>query len=656
MIQPVATFITALIGLFSAMAHAAPPSAATFFKKPTLSAPRLSPSGRHLAIQVEDKTGRQGLAVMDLETMAEPTVVAAFYDADVSQPIWLTERRLAFRLANSQDGTTRVLTPGLWAVDRDGSNRRQLILSSWDLPQSGVDRRLEPNWALASTNGTEDDEILVARYPFLEERHKKGVQFARMNTRTGITHNLSLGLPDGVYSWKTGPNGDLVALHAQRQGRQCVFLRIGETWQVWQEHPSHEFVPEILFAGNDGLTLVTDQHEGMEAVFKFDRATLTRDARPLLSAKDFDIDAITEVDHKTERLVGIHYEVDAPSTAWFDPVMKAHQAEIDARLPGSVNRISCGNCLSSQHLLVSSTSDQRPVAHYVYRVSDKRLQVVARYHPDLEPQHMGQRDYHRIDARDGLKLPVLVTQPAGGLGKRAHPTVVLVTGGLQSRNTHWEWEPIAQFLASRGFLVLEPEFRGSGGYGHPHFQAGWKQWGLAMQDDLADTLNWAIKKGWADAQRSCIVGGGYLGGYAALMGAVRQGDLFQCAVSWGGITDIGAMASMHASYFSEEWKRYGMKRLVADPATDEAQILTTSPLQRAKEITMPLLVAYGDSDGYVPLKHGTDFKARLRDGHPLEWVVYSGEKNDWRQLKTNEDFWGRVERFLARNIGREAKR
>ncbi|PTT85587.1 S9 family peptidase, partial [Pelomonas sp. HMWF004] len=281
------------------------------------------------------------------------------------------------------------------------------------------------------------------------------------------------------------------------------------------------------------------------------------------------------------------------------------------------------------------------------------LQLLAGARPDLTPADMGQRDYHRIKARDGLELPVLVTQAAGP-SRGPRPAVLLVHGGPWVRGTHWPWEPRAQFLASRGYVVLEPEFRGSYGYGFRHFQAGWKQWGLAMQDDLADTVAWAVKQGWVDPNRVCIAGASY-GGYAALMGAVKQGDVFKCAINWVGVTDIDLKWLIHWSDVSEEWKQYGMKKLVGDPEKDAEQFKATSPLLRAQEIKMPLLMAYGGEDRRVPLKHGTDMKAALAEGQPLEWVVYPDEGHGWFNLKTNEDFWGRVERFLAKHIGPAAK-
>jgi dipeptidyl aminopeptidase/acylaminoacyl peptidase len=175
-----------------------------------------------------------------------------------------------------------------------------------------------------------------------------------------------------------------------------------------------------------------------------------------------------------------------------------------------------------------------------------------------------------------------------------------------------------------------------------------------MQDDVADTLAWAVNQGWADPKRACIAGASY-GGYAAMMGAVTQGDLFKCAINWVGVTDIGLLSSINWSDASDEWKNYGMKRLVADPVADAEQSRKTSPLARAAEIRMPLLMAYGGEDIRVPLKHGTEMKSALRSDQPLEWVVYPDEGHGWFNLKTNEDFWGRVERFLDRNIGTAAK-
>lgn len=645
----------AILGSFAtAEAAVEPPSIAAFFKRPQFRAPRLSPSGRYLAVQIAAKNDRMALAIIDLQTMAAPKLVAGFNDADIAGQNWVNEDRLVFQITNSPDGSTRAGAPGLWAVDRDGGNSRQLINSVFGVSSATqiVDRRLELNWRLYGVPLDGSDEVIVSRSRWESEPESVGEQLARLDTRTGLTRSLSRGVPDHVSDWMLDWRGEPHAVETTHAGKSRFYKRDEQgRWQPWLAEDDaisrQHAVPRWI--GPDGQMLGTHGYRGYSALFRLDPTTGEPEREPLVTTPGYDYNGSPIFDPDERRLLGVSFETDAPGTAWIDPTMKAVQADIDAKLPGTVNLIGCSRCLKSMHLVVTALSDRRPAEFYLYKPADKSLQKLGSAPAELPAAAMGQRDYHRIQARDGLEMPVLVTQPAGGLKGRA-PTVVLVHGGPYVRGTHWAWEREAQFLASRGYLVLEPEFRGSTGYGDKLFRGGWKQWGLAMQDDVADTLAWAVKQGWADADRACIMGASY-GGYAALMGAITQGDLFKCAVSWVGVTDIGLLSGIEWSDASQEWKKFGMKRMIADPATDAEQIRRTSPLQRAKETHLPLLVAYGGLDRRVPLKHGTDFKAALRDDQALEWVVYPNEGHGWFDLKTNEDFWGRVERFLGRHIG-----
>ena len=643
--------------LCTAPAGAEPPPTAAFFKRPQLRAPKLSPSGRYLAIQAAGKADRMWLAVLDLQTMQAPKFIAGFNDADIASHHWVNEDRLVFQVSDSPDGSTRVVAEGLWAADRDGSGFRQLINSDKQFITTSsniTDRRLEMNWTLHAVPPDGSGDVIVLRRRWATDRESAGTQLARLDTRTGQMKNLSQGIPDYTSRWVLDWRDEPRLIETVNRGRSQMFRRDESgRWQPWFDDDTQvRKHPWPIWWGPDGLMLGTQSFKGYSAVFRLDPDSGRTVGEPLVSTPGYDFSGRLITEPGSGMLLGVHYETDAPGTVWLDPTMKAVQADIDARLPGSVNLIECLRCAQASHLVVTSLSDLRPPRYYLYKPADKALQPLAGARPDLPLAAMGQRDYHRVKARDGLALPVLVTQPAGGL-KGPAPTVVLVHGGPYVRGTHWPWEPDAQFLASRGYLVLEPEYRGSTGYGFKHFRAGWKQWGLAMQDDLADTLDWAVKRGWADPQRACIMGASY-GGYAAMMGAVTQGELFKCAINWVGVTDIGLLSSIHWSDISEEWKNYGMKRLVADPDTDAEQIKKTSPVQRAKEIRMPLLMAYGGEDRRVPLKHGSDMKAALRPDQDLEWVVYPDEGHGWFNLKTHEDFWGRVERFLARHIGTAA--
>ena len=264
-------------------------------------------------------------------------------------------------------------------------------------------------------------------------------------------------------------------------------------------------------------------------------------------------------------------------------------------------------------------------------------------------------DISTANAQPLRAIPALLTLPPGG-GKNL-PLVVLVHGGPYVRGSTWGWDSDSQFLASRGYAVLEPAFRGTTGFGQAHFKAGWKQWGLAMQDDIADGARWAIAQGIADPKRICIAGASY-GGYATLMGLVRDPDLYQCGINWLGVTDIELMYTGSwrlASDLGKQWKKHGMPLLVGDRVKDAAQLKASSPIEQAARIQRPLLMAYGGADRRVPIYHGTKFRdAVTRTNKQVEWIEYDEEAHGWSLPKNRVDFWGRVEKFLDRHIGKDA--
>lgn len=649
-------FAALLAGLgLTQSALPAPPPIADFFKAPAVQAPKLSPSGRHLAILTAGEDGRTHLAVIDLATMEPGKVIAGFSAVDIVGHHWVNEDRLVFQARSPQDGTREIIAPGLWAVDRDGGGFRQLIFSDFGTKSTTSslihDRRLEGNWVLHSTVASEGDDVLVMRHRWISEPNSMGVQVARLNTRTGQVRNLNEGLPPDVVDWVIDGRGDPRSVTSQLNGVGKIFLRQSDgRWKLWQEFKSVNG-PQLrpLWFGAKGELLALQTYQGYEALFQVNAETLTAEREPILNLKGYDVGGQLIIDAPSQRLLGVRYETDAPGSAWFDPTMKAMQANIDSQLPATINTIECQRCLDAKYIVVTAFSDRQPPLYFLYKPADKTLQRIAALRPEIRAAEMGRRDVYRIPTRDKLELPVLVTHPPG-TSPGPRPAVVLVHGGPNVRGTHWPWEAQAQFLASRGYVVLEPEFRGSTGYGWAHFRAGWGQWGLAMQDDLADALAWAVQQGWVDPKRVCIAGASY-GGYAALMGAVKQGALFRCAVAWSGVSDLGLLSSISWSDASDEWKNHGMKDLIGDAVTDAERFKATSPLHRSREITMPLLLAHGGDDRRVPIKHSEDFKSALRDDQDVEWVVYSDEGHGWFKLKTHEDFWGRVERFLARNIG-----
>jgi len=635
---------------------------ADFFRTPLLARPGLSPNGRYLAGAVAADGGRVQLAVLDLENLGSSKVVAGFGDGDINNLWWVNDERIVFDAIDRESGTSRPLAPGLWGVNRDGSEFRQLINASPRLASGRashvVDRRLPWEWHLHSVLADGSMDVLVQGLTFNNAWEVVDTKLARLDTMTGVTRNLSEGAPDHVTRWVVDRRSRPVAVTTWHEGRFRAYVRSAADtgWEKWQDADG--------FRGNfwapywirfDGQLLGLARRGGdTSALYAIDAKTHEPEAEPMIRLEGYDFRGAMVYDTQAQRLLGVHYETDAVGTVWLDPVMQATQAAVDALLPATVNRIDCQRCASVPTVLVTAASDRQPPSFHVYNRDTKALTLIAASRPWIKAQAMGVRDVHRFAARDGLSIPVLVTHPPGK-ASGARPALVLVHGGPWVRGAHWSWEPQAQFLASRGYVVIEPEFRGSEGYGFKHYRAGWKQWGMAMQDDVADAVQWAVKQGWVDPKRVCIAGASY-GGYATLMGLVRHHELYQCGVNWVGVSDINLMYSINWSDTSEEAKGYSMPVLIGDRVADAQQLKDTSPVEQAAKVRRPLLMAYGADDRRVPIAHGKEFRdAVSRTNSDVEWVVYNNEGHGWRMLETNVDFWTRVEKFLDRNIGAGAK-
>jgi dipeptidyl aminopeptidase/acylaminoacyl peptidase len=265
-------------------------------------------------------------------------------------------------------------------------------------------------------------------------------------------------------------------------------------------------------------------------------------------------------------------------------------------------------------------------------------------------ERMAHMELHRPKARDGEDLPVWITRAPNLPAGQPAPAVILVHGGPWVRGTSWAWHGEAQFLASRGYLVIEPEFRGSTGYGVDHMHKGFKQWGLTMQDDVTDAVKFAVDKGWVDAKRVCIMGASY-GGYATLMGLAKDPDLYRCGVALAAVSDQRYMFDFHWNDFSDEVRSYSLPELLGDRQKDEARFIATSPVEQAARIKAPLLLAHGGEDRRVPIQNGERMRdALVKNGKQVEWVVYSHAYHGFPLLEDELDFYSRVERFLAKYL------
>ncbi|MBO9686586.1 MAG: S9 family peptidase [Mitsuaria chitosanitabida] len=644
----------------TAPATGAKPAIADFFKDPQMRSPRLSPDGKYMATVVRGKGDNGVLAVIEIDNPRNVKVVAGFGDASIGSFQWVNDERLVYTATDTEKGNERDLHGGgLWSVKRDGSDERMLIQSKWgQQSETGTRlavRTLEPDWYLYAVPQDGSSEVVVANSRGDTKGNLVGVRLARLNVETSLRRFIDEGAPNNTVSWGLDVNGQPWSLMTMRENDIATYVKdVDGKWALLEQGTQTEPPASPALSDGQDLRLIAGRRGGDDALalYRMDPASRKIDTQALISAKGFDIDASLVYDRASKRVLGIDFDTDAPGSVWFDPKLKAWQASVDKLLPGRANLLQCGACLTNSRLLVVSVSDVQPAEFYLYDGAANKLMLLGGSRPWIKASEMGHRDLVRIKARDGMEIPVMVTLPRGKTGPR--PAVVLVHGGPWVKGTSWTWTPAAQFLASRGYVVIEPEFRGSEGYGYKLFRAGWKQWGLTMQDDVSDSLKWAVGKGWVDPQRVCIAGASY-GGYATLMGMIKDPAQYKCGISWVGVTDIDLLFDIHWSDSSDSSKKYGMKSLVGDQVADAEQFRRTSPVKRAAELKQPLLLAYGGSDVRVPLKHGTAFRSAVEAGgnKNVDWVVYPDEGHGWRQLANNEDFWGRVERLLAKTIGTE---
>jgi acetyl esterase/lipase len=630
------------------IAWAAPP-ADDFVRLPAIGTASISPSSKHLAVTVGTAGGRMRLAVLDLDPLAAPKVIAGFVDADIERAWWVNDDRLAFLFSTRDRSPLRERAEGYYAVNRDGSGQRELIASQFVYSAPVAVRPLGLGWDFKGVVRDGSPDVLV------EESlgEGKGSNLARLDTLTGRTRSIVEGAPAKADGWMLGPDRLPSTVSVQKGPRtELWWRREGKAYERIAEFKTFSeegFVP--LGHDDDGALLVSAVRKGAnDALYRFDPKTKQFDDDPVVALKDFDLHPSLETDFKG-RTLGVHTAADRAVSVWFDDGMRKLQAAVDAALPKRHNKLLCGNCTDDRHIVVHSSSDREPGEYLLLDRRSMTLSPIARTRPWIVEAEQPARSFRRVPARDGLALPVYVTRPANAPADAKLPAVVMVHGGPWVRGHSLAWEPWAAFLGTRGYAVIEVEFRGSTGYGKRLQTAGYKQWGLAMQDDLADAIDWAVRQGLVDPKRVCILGGSY-GGYAALMGPIRHPEAYRCAVAFAAVTDIDMMYDIGWSDLSDVWKQHGMPGLIGDQKADAAQFEATSPLKQVKRIKVPLLVAHGGVDRRVPIAHSSRFHDAARDaGVKIDYVVYGDEGHGFYQPKNEADFLKRIEAFLAAHIG-----
>lgn len=418
----------------------------------------------------------------------------------------------------------------------------------------------------------------------------------------------------------------------------------GAAWQKLAQFKVSDDYWVPLYVPDEPNSLVIRSRLGRDtfAIFSYDTSTRTvgdmMAGHPSLDIVD--VDGLEKELFKRVWTSGMQ-----PTQHWFDPVWAKLQMSVDAALPKRINILS-GN--PEGRVLVYSYGDVDPGAWYILDTRAKTMRNFGTVHSSIDPAAMRPMNSISYPSKDGLDIPAYLTLPPGP-GK-ALPTVVMLHGGPSLRD-RWAFNVDVQLLASRGYAVLQPQFRGSSGFGRKFQEAGYGQWGLAMQDDVTAGVEHLVRQGIADPARVCLYGASY-GGYAALWGLVKTPHLYRCAISFAGVTDLELMFEDSSDRNANKVVMELLRSRVGDNIANKDQFDAVSPLRHAARITAPVLLMHGELDRRVPIVHANKFRQALKEnGKSFEWVMFEDEGHTVQQAANQRLYFKTVLQFLDKHIG-----
>lgn len=366
--------------------------------------------------------------------------------------------------------------------------------------------------------------------------------------------------------------------------------------------------------------------------------------KALFENPNYDLSGII-LDPQTETVIGVTYQDDVTRTEYFDPAMQRVQTSLEHAYPGQTVSILSKDQDGSAYVIHTEGPKNPPVLS-LYTPSTHETHIIMEEYPSLKPADLGEMEPYPYKARDGLDIHAYLTLPPGRAPHNL-PTVIFPHGGPEARDgMAFNWW--TQFMASRGYAVLQPNFRGSAGYGSAFVRAGDGEWAAKVQYDVQDGVQKLIADGIADPKRICIVGASY-GGYMALAGATFSPDLYACAVSFAGLSDLDRMLFTGTTFESEAisvWRR----RIGADVNSDNPGL--QSPANFASRVKIPILLIHGDADSIVPIQQSKiELDALQKAGKNVQMITLKGDDHFLEFSGTRTQMLTSVETFLAAHIG-----
>ncbi|HVH34612.1 MAG TPA: S9 family peptidase [Tahibacter sp.] len=605
----------------------------------------LSPDGEYLATDtVVD--GRRGLLLMRLSDRQRVEIAPRGRDEVLSFD-WVNARRLLYTVGSKPSGVDRPVPTGeLYFVNADGSDQSLLFGARAGSAAGGTHiKKLRPERATATLIDTLPDE---ARNILIWTRRTRADGEAvvwRMDVVDGARRQLFVSplrepagfLADaaGIVRFAYGSNADNIYKVLYRAGE-------GRNWKlVFDGSRSGGRAQPLRFAADGKSVWWSCEPAGKAGgICRWNLDERRWD--PLWSSREVVADGLL-IDFDGRRLAGVLAEPDRPALAVVDREAAAVAVlrELAPRFPGQVVDIASASA-AGRRVVVGVRSDVNPGEWHLLDRDSGKLDLLFRRAEGLDPARLATMEPLRINTRDAVTLHGYLTSPPGQEQARQLPAVVLVHGGPHFVRDRWQYDPTVQALASRGYAVLQVNFRGSAGYGAAFEVAGYGEWGGRMQDDLADATRWLVDRGIADPRRICIAGTSY-GAYAALMATVREPDLYRCAIGNSGVYDLRELYR-RGPLSESEFGRNFLKRVIG---ADMAELARRSPATQLARIKARLMLVAGGRDETVPPANSLDVHAALqRDGVAHEWLFVPGEGHGFYAPDNRAELFRRMVQFL----------
>ena len=498
------------------------------------------------------------------------------------------------------------------------------------------------------TDKKHPDEVMVE----LNIRDRRAFDMYRISLQSGAV-TLDTENPGDVLEWITDANFQIrggVAMDPATGGQTLrVRDKVDADWRDLIEWPFGENGDAYTFSKN-GKSLIVESSLDNDTT-----RLLTIDARTGKTIKELAVHDKVDVGQ-----VMIHpdsYEVQAVSFNYLrkdwsvlDPSIRGNFADLAEAHRGEFTVISRDH--ADRNWVVQYQVDDGPVAYYAYNRGTRKAEFLFSARPELDKYELAKMKPVVIKARDGVELVSYLTLPVGVEAKNL-PMVLNVHGGPWGRDA-WGYDGQAQWFANRGYATLQVNFRASAGFGKKFLNSGNLEWGHAMQDDLTDAVNWAVKEGIVDPKKVCIYGGSY-GGYATLAGLTFTPDVYACGVDIVGPSNIRTLLQAIPPYWAPMRKRLDLR--VGDVLNDDEFNRKISPLYHVDNIKVPLLIGQGLNDPRVNVRESDQIVDAMRKKNlPVEYVVYTDEGHGFARPENRMDFYQRAEIFLAKHLGGRAEK